>query len=541
MVNEVEPKDRNIAMVFQSYALYPHMTVFNNMSFSLKLRKIKFPIYEANVEADEIKEKNILLFKEINKLNRTIRKKNEPKELLEKRESILKEIYANEEKRKSLLVPCRGISEVEIKDAEQLIKKINDDIVASKKSLVKVDKDHEKMEKYLAKEKLSEENKKQAEKNIKMLDDYKRLTIEGIEQKHHQIKIVEEQLEHFKNDEVDLVEYRKHTPYEIKLEVYKAAEILDLSRYLFRKPAALSGGQRQRVALGRAIVRHPKVFLMDEPLSNLDAKLRVQMRSEIVKLHNELGATTIYVTHDQIEAMTMASRIVVMSKGWVQQIGTPKVIYNHPANTFVATFIGSPAMNIIEGVYYPDHIDLSGVISIKLDKEMAKAHDEFYKEQIESANNRIKEIEDTLRTYEETKLNKKGQSVPVDEEALKNDLENDPEIIKLREDIKHYESCLNAKEGHPILFGIRPEDILEKTSSVLVKNPSKPISLKLSIAELLGNEYYAHVDFAGKDVIAKVNAELNIENGQQLELVLNLDKYLLFDKVNGANIKPYKE
>ena len=334
----------------------------------------------------------------------------------------------------------------------------------------------------------------------------------------------------------------RHVPKdEIEERVKKAAEILQITEYLDRKPKALSGGQCQRVALGRAIVRNAKVFLMDEPLSNLDAKLRVQMRSEIVKLHNELGATTIYVTHDQIEAMTMASRIVVMSKGWVQQIGTPKVIYNHPANTFVATFIGSPAMNIIEGVYYRDNIDLSGVISIKLDKEMAKAHDEFYQEQIESANNRIKEIEDTLRTYEETKLNKKGQSVPVDEEALKNDLENDPEIIKLREDIKHYESCLNAKEGHPILFGIRPEDILEKTSSVLVKNPSKPISLKLSIAELLGNEYYAHVDFAGKDVIAKVNAELNIENGQQLELVLNLDKYSLFDKVNGANIKPYKE
>ena len=334
----------------------------------------------------------------------------------------------------------------------------------------------------------------------------------------------------------------RHVPKdEIEERVKKAAEILQITEYLDRKPKALSGGQCQRVALGRAIVRNAKVFLMDEPLSNLDAKLRVQMRSEIVKLHNELGATTIYVTHDQIEAMTMASRIVVMSKGWVQQIGTPKVIYNHPANTFVATFIGSPAMNIIEGVYYKDHIDLSSVISIKLDKEMAKAHDEFYQGQIESANNRIKEIEDTLRTYEETKLNKKGQSVPVDEETIKNDLENDPEIIKLREDIKHYEDCLNAKEGHPILFGIRPEDILEKTSSVLVKNPSKPISLKLSIAELLGNEYYAHVDFAGKDVIAKVNAELNIENGQQLELVLNLDKYSLFDKVNGANIKPYKE
>ena len=378
MVNEVEPKDRNIAMVFQSYALYPHMTVFNNMSFSLKLRKIKFPIYEANAEADEIKEKNILLFKEINKLNRTIRKKNEPKELLEKRESILKEIYANEEKRKSLLVPCRGISEVEIKDAEQLIKKINDDIVASKKSLVKVDKDHEKMEKYLTKEKLSEENKKQAEKNIKMLDDYKRLTIEGIEQKHHQIKIVEEQLEHFKNDEVDLVEYRKHTPYEIKLEVYKAAEILDLSRYLFRKPAALSGGQRQRVALGRAIVRHPKVFLMDEPLSNLDAKLRVQTRNEIARIHESVGATTIYVTHDQTEAMTMADRIVVMKDGYVQQIGTPKEVYFNPNNIFVAGFIGSPAMNFFNGKISGDKFVFEDEeTSIKLSKAQLEMLKEY--------------------------------------------------------------------------------------------------------------------------------------------------------------------
>lgn len=143
---------------------------------------------------------------------------------------------------------------------------------------------------------------------------------------------------------------RKMNKADIDVKVKKAAQILGLTELLDRKPAALSGGQRQRVALGRAIVRSPKVFLMDEPLSNLDAKLRGDMRAEIIRIHNELGATTIYVTHDQTEAMTMADRIVVMSVGIVQQIGTPKDIYENPINLFVASFIGSPTMNFIKGV-----------------------------------------------------------------------------------------------------------------------------------------------------------------------------------------------
>ena len=133
---------------------------------------------------------------------------------------------------------------------------------------------------------------------------------------------------------------RKMPKEEIDKRVLEAAKILEIEEYLKRKPKALSGGQRQRVALGRAIVRNAKVFLMDEPLSNLDAKLRVQMRSEIIKLHEKIGATTIYVTHDQTEAMTMASRIVVMKDGYIQQIGSPKEIYNHPVNMFVARFVG---------------------------------------------------------------------------------------------------------------------------------------------------------------------------------------------------------
>lgn len=142
---------------------------------------------------------------------------------------------------------------------------------------------------------------------------------------------------------------RKFSKSEIDNRVKEAAKILDIEDYLERKPKALSGGQRQRVAVGRAIVRKPKVFLFDEPLSNLDAKLRVQMRTEISKLHNKLEATMIYVTHDQTEAMTMGDRIVVMKDGFVQQIDTPLNLYNTPVNKFVAGFIGSPAMNFIDG------------------------------------------------------------------------------------------------------------------------------------------------------------------------------------------------
>ena len=142
---------------------------------------------------------------------------------------------------------------------------------------------------------------------------------------------------------------RKIPKAEIDERVKEVASILGLTEYLNRKPKALSGGQRQRVALGRAIVRKPKVFLLDEPLSNLDAKLRVQMRSEISKLHEKLKTTFIYVTHDQTEAMTMGSKIVVMKDGIIQQVDTPLNLYNHPVNTFVATFLGSPQMNLLEG------------------------------------------------------------------------------------------------------------------------------------------------------------------------------------------------
>ena len=200
-----------------------------------------------------------------------------------------------------------------------------------------------------------------------------------VEELHEQIKKAQNEEEKAKiYEEIEKVranlnmpafEYRHYTKNEITEKVVKVAETIGLEQYLKRKPGALSGGQRQRVALGRAIVRNPKVFLMDEPLSNLDAKLRVQMRTEISKIYQQLGVTVIYVTHDQTEAMTMATKIVCMKDGRIQQIGSPKELFNTPSNLFVAGFIGSPAMNFINGVFDGKNFVFEGTdIKIKLDK-----------------------------------------------------------------------------------------------------------------------------------------------------------------------------
>lgn len=174
---------------------------------------------------------------------------------------------------------------------------------------------------------------------------------------------------------------RKFPKAEIDTRVREAAKILDLEAYLERKPKALSGGQRQRVAVGRAIVRKPKVFLFDEPLSNLDAKLRVQMRTQISKLHHQLEATMVYVTHDQVEAMTMGDRIVVMKDGVVQQIDTPLNLYNFPANKFVAGFIGSPSMNFVKG----EIIKESGLTFLSDGKQLSIALPEQYHQKLNTS------------------------------------------------------------------------------------------------------------------------------------------------------------
>lgn len=311
------------------------------------------------------------------------------------------------------------------------------------------------------------------------------------------------QVRHFPKDEIDR-------------RVKEAAKILEIEQYLDRKPKALSGGQRQRVALGRAIVRKARLFLMDEPLSNLDAKLRVQMRSEIIKLHDRLEATTIYVTHDQTEAMTMADRIVVMKDGVVQQIATPMEIYKHPANKFVASFIGSPAMNFIDGIYSKGVVKFSDGTEVKLPLDKVDAHNEFYK-------NYLEELEAGFNAFVQNreeafkKATKKKKSV----EEFNPDL--DSEVIQMKERIEKVKTIIEGAD-HEVIFGIRPESI--------VRNDNGEIKTTIGLSELLGDEYYVHFSYAGKNILAKVSSESLLEKGEDITFEIKKDKIHLFDSIS---------
>ena len=265
---------------------------------------------------------------------------------------------------------------------------------------------------------------------------------------------------------------RKVPKAEIDEKVRDAAKILDLEQLLERKPKVLSGGQRQRVAMGRAIVRHPKVFLMDEPLSNLDAKLRVQMRIEISKLHQRLDATIIYVTHDQTEAMTLGTRIVVMKDGLVQQVDTPQNLYNKPGNLFVAGFIGSPQMNFV-------------------DAEIKKEGDE------------VKAVIDG------TTLN-----VPVAKAKVLLD---------------------GGYEGKTVVMGIRPEHVHDSQMSVEMANPNV-IESTIKVYELLGAEVYLYFDYAGVQMTARVDPRTTAKTGDDVKFALEMEKTHFFDKESGLTI-----
>ena len=264
---------------------------------------------------------------------------------------------------------------------------------------------------------------------------------------------------------------RKYSKEDIDKRVQEAAEILGLKEFLERKPADLSGGQRQRVAMGRAIVRDAKVFLMDEPLSNLDAKLRVSMRAEIAKIHRRIGATTIYVTHDQTEAMTLADRIVIMSAtknpagtgtiGRIEQIGSPQEVYKNPVNKFVAGFIGSPAMNFI-------NVKLVG-----------------------------------------SEIISDGFRLKVPEGALK----------VLRE--KGY-------EGKELIFGIRPEDV-NAEPAFLETFPESVVKATISVSELLGSESHLYCQVGKDEFVAKVDARDYLQTGATVELGFDLNKAHFFD------------
>ncbi|GAB2691238.1 ABC transporter ATP-binding protein [Paenibacillus thermoaerophilus] len=266
---------------------------------------------------------------------------------------------------------------------------------------------------------------------------------------------------------------RKFKKAEIDKRVREAAKILDIEHLLDRKPKALSGGQRQRVALGRAIVREPQVFLMDEPLSNLDAKLRVQMRAEIGKLHKRLETTIIYVTHDQTEAMTMGDRIVVMHQGIIQQAASPEEIYNHPVNMYVAGFIGSPSMNFMNGRL----VEEGGVVRFKTT----------------------------------------GVDVVIPEGKAK----------RLRE---------QGYIGKEVVFGIRPEDIHDEPL-FLEGSPDSIVNAHVELSENLGHEMYLYINGLGNQtVIARVDGRSGFKDGVNVKLAFDMNKIHIFDKETEKNV-----
>ena len=269
---------------------------------------------------------------------------------------------------------------------------------------------------------------------------------------------------------------RKTSKEEIRRRVEEAARILDIEHLLERKPKALSGGQRQRVALGRAIVREPKVFLLDEPLSNLDAKLRAQMRTEITKLHQKLGTTFIYVTHDQTEAMTMGTRIVVMKDGLIQQCDAPQVLYDKPCNMFVAGFIGSPQMNFIEGKVLKEGADFFVEYGSEDTKTRAGVK---YKIKLPAEKN----AKDVLVPY-------------VDKE---------------------------------VIIGIRPEHV-HNEPNYLETMPEGIVEAKVEVTELMGAETYLYMNCEGQQINARVAPTNTARPGDKIQIALEPNKIHIFDK-----------
>ncbi len=265
---------------------------------------------------------------------------------------------------------------------------------------------------------------------------------------------------------------RKTPKKDIDSKVREAAKILDIEHLLDRKPKALSGGQRQRVAMGRAIVREPKVFLMDEPLSNLDAKLRVQMRTVIAKLHKRLETTFVYVTHDQTEAMTLGTKIVVMKDGIVEQVDSPQQLYKHPANLFVAGFIGSPQMNFIDATV-------------------------------------VEEADKMYVTFE-------GAKIPLSAETTK--------ILKKK-----------SYGGKEVIIGIRPEQ-LDDDPEFIAKHTDAIINATVEVTELMGSETFLYLKKGKATFTAKVAGSSKAKIDDSIKIALNPDMIHIFDKESELTI-----
>ena len=275
------------------------------------------------------------------------------------------------------------------------------------------------------------------------------------------------------------LQIRKMPKDEIDKKVHEVAKILEIEQLLDRKPAALSGGQKQRVAIGSAIIRKPKAFLMDEPLSNLDAKLRAQMRVELVKLHKQLDTTIIYVTHDQTEAMTLGTKIVVMKDGLIQQVGAPQSIYDNPVNLFVAGFLGSPSMNFFQ-------------CTVKAEE-----------------NNRTALLLDDAKTVKKVYLDgTRGKQIA------------------------------DRYNGRHVILGIRPEDIyeLEEAKKLGIENDSVDVDEPVVNREMLGAEVILYFDEQGKTLAVRLNPENQTKVGEKVSLYFDMDKAHVFDPETEENL-----
>lgn len=404
IANNLTPKERDLAMVFQSYALYPHMSIYNNLAFGLRMRPLLEPVL-------------------------------------------------NEDGKPTLAINNQKINEI-----ERILKVIHR----------RINRVTKKLNKLKSKPKVKEEQVQALAKVLKDLEDIH--------------KSYSEQRDYYVTTPLPLYKKRKATKAEIDEKVKNAAEVLDITKYLHSKPRELSGGQRQRVALGRSIVRNASMFLMDEPLSNLDAKLRILMRSEIVSLHRRLKSTTIYVTHDQTEAMTMADRIVIMKDGYIMQVGTPQEIYEKPSNLFTATFIGSPEMNIFK---------------VSLNKEgLIFTNGQKFNDQ---------EIYTKYRDYINGKNNQFADHP--DENAAKS----------------HYLE-LSKHHDYEIYFGVRPENI-----TLSAKKSANTIRGVIKAIELLGKEYYIHLEVSGKTVVAISATKDDLTIDQEVYLKFDYARLYYFD------------
>ena len=510
--NYLPSKSRDISMVFQSYALYPQMSVYENIAFPLRIRKYDKKKYDYELvyykEVIELLDKEDIVQSIINSYDKSLNF-GKPYEYISTKYNCL------DGSAKYLLKEVLKLTKLEFIETEFI--NIKDSI----------------KEQYSNKL----ENRKET------------LKAKG--------KFVNDEFVYTDLNGNEIYIKAKLTEQEIRNKVFEAATILDLGPYLDRLPKELSGGQMQRVALGRAIVRNAKVFLMDEPLSNLDAKLRVMMRSEIVRIHEQIGATTIYVTHDQTEAMTMATKIVVMSKGWVQQVGTPKEVYSKPNNLFVAKFIGSPAMNIFDGTYNDGTITLDDGFKVDFGEKLILAHKKFYTKKIEETERLLSlldtDIEGEVTRTELAKIfsaksyaknekeakdidvltySKKKKKKIFAKKAVKGfDLEETR--TNLNEMLAKYKEAFTS--SHTIKLGIRPENI-HVASTYKEKDKSASFVIEPNVVELLGGEYLLHSTYNGIEMIAKVPATLEVKAHEQIKLVMSKNLIHIFDEISGERI-----